>query len=90
MKLRTKVFSAWIILSLIVLACTISSGGGLSDNERLQTAVAQTVTANQSQQQQQGQQSEQPLPKGQADLATEKSIPDFAGDALFSYGRIRD
>ncbi len=62
MKLRTKVFSAWIILSLIVLACTISSGGGLSDNERLQTAVAQTVTANQTQQQQQGQQSEQPLP----------------------------
>lgn len=45
MTLKTKVFSAWIILSLIVMACTISAGGGLSDNERLQTAVAQTVTA---------------------------------------------
>lgn len=58
MTLKTKVLSAWIVLSMIVLACTLSfGGGGLSDAERLQTAVAQTVTAAA-----QSQDTQQPLP----------------------------
>ncbi len=45
---KAKILSAWLILSLSVLACTVSfGGGGLSDEEKLQTAVAQTVAANQ-------------------------------------------
>jgi hypothetical protein len=52
--------SAWIIMSLIIVACTISFGGDeLSETELLQTAVAQTISANQAQAQQQAQ-AEQP------------------------------
>lgn len=48
MTLKTKLLSAWIILSLVIVACGISfSGNGLSDEEKLQTAVAQTIAANQ-------------------------------------------
>jgi hypothetical protein len=51
--------SVWIIMSLIIVACTISFGGDeLSEAELLQTAVAQTISANQAQQQQA--QAEQP------------------------------
>ncbi|HUV15771.1 MAG TPA: NBR1-Ig-like domain-containing protein [Pelolinea sp.] len=61
MTLKTKILSAWIILSLVILACEISLGRDeLSEEEKLQTAVAQTVAANQQQQQQQ--QDQQTLP----------------------------
>ena len=75
MTLKSKVLSAWIILSLIVLACTISSGGGLSENERLQTAVAQTVTAA-AQAQPQPQDTQSPLPTiTMAPTNTQQSAP---------------
>ena len=60
MSSRFKMMSAWIIMSLIIVACTISFGGDeLSEAELLQTAVAQTISANQAQAQQQAQ-AEQP------------------------------
>ncbi len=59
MSSRFKMLSVWIIMSLIIVACTISFGGDdLSEAELLQTAVAQTISANQAQQQQA--QAEQP------------------------------
>ncbi|MBM3136716.1 MAG: hypothetical protein FJZ98_00845 [Chloroflexi bacterium] len=45
MATKTKVLSAWIVLSMFVLACNFSFGGGPSEAELLGTAVAQTVTA---------------------------------------------
>jgi hypothetical protein len=59
MALKTKILSVCIALSMIVLACNLSFGGGLSDAERLQTAVAQTVTAVA---QSQTQNTQEPLP----------------------------
>jgi len=59
MTLKTKVLSGWIVLSMILLACNLSFGGGLSEAELLQTAVAQTVTAAV---QSQTQITQQPLP----------------------------
>ena len=38
--------AGWLILSLVVMACTISFGGGLSEEEAVQTAIAQTLTAS--------------------------------------------
>ena len=59
--MRTRLISAWILISLILLACTISFGGDeLSDEEKLQTAVAQTIAANQQQAQQHKRSSSQP------------------------------
>lgn len=49
MSSRTKALSIWIIMSMIVIACTVSFGGSeLSEEELLQTAVFQTVSANQT------------------------------------------
>lgn len=48
MNLKVKGLIAWIVITLLTLACAISFGGEeLSENERLQTAVAQTVAAQQ-------------------------------------------
>ena len=63
MSPRSKILSVWLIVSLIVLSCTISMGEDeLSEEEKLQTAVAATIAANQSQVQQQQQQQAQVLP----------------------------
>jgi hypothetical protein len=43
---KQKKIAALAGLMLIVLACEISFGGGLSDEEKMQTAVAQTVAAS--------------------------------------------
>lgn len=52
--------SVWIVISLIITACAISFGGSeLSEEEKLQTAVFQTVAADQSQAQSQTQQAAQ-------------------------------
>ncbi|MCD6355690.1 MAG: hypothetical protein J7L66_00265 [Anaerolineaceae bacterium] len=58
---------------MIVLACTVSFGGGLSEEEKMQTAVAQTIAAGNLQPQNgQG----QPLPTiTLAPTATKKSDP---------------
>jgi len=38
--------AGWLIISLVVMACTISFGGGVSEEEAVQTAIAQTLTAS--------------------------------------------
>jgi hypothetical protein len=71
MNLKTKALSGWIVLSMILLACNLSFGGGLSESELLQTAVAQTVTAAA-----QSQDTQEPLPTVTlAPTNTQVSVP---------------
>ncbi|MDO9546752.1 MAG: NBR1-Ig-like domain-containing protein [Pelolinea sp.] len=59
LKNRNKIVSILMTGMMIVLACTISSEGGLNEEEKLKTAVAQTITAKESESQQD---TLQPLP----------------------------
>jgi len=52
MNKRTKTTAALAIAMLTVLACSISMSGGVSEEEKMQTAVAQTIVTKQSQPQQ--------------------------------------
>ncbi|MDK2981138.1 MAG: hypothetical protein PWQ55_1485 [Chloroflexota bacterium] len=38
--------AGWLVLSLVVMACTISLGGGVSEEDAIQTAIAETLTAS--------------------------------------------
>ena len=38
--------AGWLILSLVVMACTISLGGGVSEEDAIQTAIAETLAAS--------------------------------------------
>ncbi len=72
MKINFKIIAILLAFNLIIAACTFSLGG-LSEAEKLQTAVAQTVTADTLQAEQNTQ---QPLPTiTVAPTSTQQSAP---------------
>jgi hypothetical protein len=95
MNKRTKTAAALAAAILTVLACTISSGGGVSEEEKLQTAVAQTIDANQLQDTlqplatitlaptytQEGDPTQTPLPCNKAEFISETIEDDTEFDA---------
>ncbi len=48
MSRKLKLACAWTAAMIVTVSCALSFGGGLSEEEKLQTAVAQTMEARET------------------------------------------
>ena len=46
MRKAYRLLAGWLVMMLVVMACTISFGGGQDEEAAVQTAIAQTLTAS--------------------------------------------